>query len=68
MINQNYVFRVFVTTNKPVIIKTFNFKFKNESSFTKLKKKTLLMRHVTNIKKKILVIRHVTNKVIINLK
>ena len=54
MINQNYFFHIFVTTSKASNNKNVYFKFENES-FTKLPKK-------------ILMIRHVTDKVIINLK
>ena len=39
MINQNFLFHISVTTAiKAAIIKTFNFKFENDS-FTKLPKK-----------------------------
>ena len=42
MINQNVLLHIFVTTYLlPVIIKTFNFKFKNVS-FTKLKKISMI--------------------------
>ena len=44
MINQNYLFLIFGIQIKPVIIKTFNFKFKN-LSLTKLSEK-ILIRHV----------------------
>ena len=37
LINQNYLFYIFVIQIKPVIIKTFNFQFENVSS-TKLQK------------------------------
>ena len=38
MINQNYLFHIFVTKNRPVITKTLNLKFENVS-FTNLWKK-----------------------------
>ena len=48
MINQNYSFHILALQIKAVIIKTFNFKFKN-LSFPKLPE-NILIRHVINNK------------------